>query len=446
MGKGWIDKKKATTYHLVHRSQRDPLINDENASKMVMLPVNGHNILADDVPDDVLSDIEEEAADFGIFFKKNDDYDYVQHLKPIGEDKNAVYIAANIKKDSLFGSTAEMDVGLLNQENTIGFQLDLDENIREVFEALDDEAYEEDLDDGFFEQFDSKEVDDAYLLPTINEDEELEIEPWMREFRKFKNARKNSDDEFDNEECSGISMTSSAMYRNEQLTLLDDQFEKVLEDYDDEEIGELDGEDEQVLGDIDLYDENMETSHLNSIFDEFLGTTKVIGSKMRLVTRKTEENLDSIRSILKDDAKNIIEKFGEEELVKKSNAKLYLPEPRKRNEWDVESVLSMNSNIYNRPSIIKEISKGVAKIKITKGLPKLETIQEPKAFIAPVVQSRSKDESKEEKKARKQQVKELKRERRQIKKSNTLVFKDEKSRQTRIEPNHKFQAKAISLQ
>ena len=439
--RSWIDKKTASTYHLVHRSQRDPLISDENSSKMVLLPVgNGSNILEENLASEFKAgnEILEDGTDYGIFFEKQDNYDYIQHLKPIGEDPSAVFIQATANS-ALFGSKSEMPVGLLNQPKIGGFQPDLDENVREIYEALDDDAYVEYLDDGFFEQFDAEEVDDAYL-PTINEDEELELEPWMTEFRKFKKNNKCDSDDGD----SGFSMSSSMMYRNEQLTLLDDQFEKILKDYSDNEIGELDGEDDEVKGDIDLNDNNTDINQLNYMFDEFLKTSKVIGSKPRLVTRRAEENLDAIRDLLRDEAKSIVEKFGREE-IKNYNTTVFYPEQRIRREWDVESVLSMNSNVYNRPSLIKEISKGAPKIKIKRGFPVVDQPSEPQTLVKPTITVRSRDESKQEKIERKQEVKELKRERRQIKKNHRLMFKDEKHRQSKIEQNHKFQSQAVSL-
>lgn len=38
--KKFIDKKNAVTFHLVHRSQQDPLAADERAPQKVLLPVN----------------------------------------------------------------------------------------------------------------------------------------------------------------------------------------------------------------------------------------------------------------------------------------------------------------------------------------------------------------------------------------------------------------------
>lgn len=56
------------TFHLVHRSQQDPLITDETAPQHVLVP-------AKKKPDKKV----EEEHKFGIFF--DDDYDYLQHLR-----------------------------------------------------------------------------------------------------------------------------------------------------------------------------------------------------------------------------------------------------------------------------------------------------------------------------------------------------------------------------
>ncbi|XP_042369620.1 protein LTV1 homolog [Plectropomus leopardus] len=67
--KSFIEKKKAVTFHLVHRSQRDPLAADETAPQHVLLPA-------------AKADAEKRRAEqreFGVFF--DDDYDYLQHLR-----------------------------------------------------------------------------------------------------------------------------------------------------------------------------------------------------------------------------------------------------------------------------------------------------------------------------------------------------------------------------
>ncbi|CAG8795116.1 23104_t:CDS:2, partial [Dentiscutata erythropus] len=76
-----------------------------------------------------------------------------------------------------------------------GFQPDMDPRLRETLEALEDDEYVEDDIDDYFEKLNNKEKDD--------------------------------DDENDKRSrTTGYSLTSSIMFRNEKLRLLDDQFEK----------------------------------------------------------------------------------------------------------------------------------------------------------------------------------------------------------------------------
>ncbi len=65
----------ATTFSLVHRSQRDPLSADPSAPQRVLRPIGeeeegeGHQR-------------KEEQRKFGVYF--DDDYDYLQHLRDPG--------------------------------------------------------------------------------------------------------------------------------------------------------------------------------------------------------------------------------------------------------------------------------------------------------------------------------------------------------------------------
>lgn len=67
--KPFIEKKKAVSFHLVHRSQRDPLAADETAPQRVLLPAQKIND----------EERRAEQRKYGVFF--DDDYDYLQHLK-----------------------------------------------------------------------------------------------------------------------------------------------------------------------------------------------------------------------------------------------------------------------------------------------------------------------------------------------------------------------------
>jgi protein LTV1 len=90
----FIDKKSAVKFKLMHRSQYDPLIADENAPKFVLVPVAGDLEKADELvhyepsagasEDEVLDAKYKrlaEQAQFGIYY--DDDYDYMQHLKEV---------------------------------------------------------------------------------------------------------------------------------------------------------------------------------------------------------------------------------------------------------------------------------------------------------------------------------------------------------------------------
>lgn len=222
------------TYTLVHRSQRDPLINDPNATDRVLKLVDKSNrkhrdgatsYAGDDAATDAggqldavaldLDDADDaklaqgDAAAYGIFYDDADDYDYLQHLRPVGGDGatkqgavgDAFFVEApdskNQKgggkgkgkaKDALAGfelseaalarheagrTTAatpfEMPEDVLpshpldevsyaelttSRVEPGGLRPELDPSIREVLEALDDDAYaegEEDDEDAFWD-------------------------------------------------------------------------------------------------------------------------------------------------------------------------------------------------------------------------------------------------------------------------------------------------------
>lgn len=76
----------------------------------------------------------------------------------------------------------------------IGLQLDIKPEIREVFTALDDEAYvENELDDDFFQAINADEVPAKYHS-LVEEQEELyddfdgKEESWTKEFKRCSNC------------------------------------------------------------------------------------------------------------------------------------------------------------------------------------------------------------------------------------------------------------------
>ena len=291
-------------------------------------------------------DNEGEAAEYGIYYDDTE-YDYMQHMRDLNggnESGDSYFVEAPAKKEkgkgkekvkledalraaSLEDSKSEVGAGqngvqLLDDDILpskilkkttyqdqqdvpdvlAGFQPDMDPRLREVLEALEDEAYvddEEDLfgelakdreeislaefeelgfdeDEGGWETDDTakpkKEYKDSDIPPKlINENESSEDSPdhgvgdWIAEFGKFKNATKASkagkapppsNAELQSSimtgtsmtggcrkkrkgamtSSTGYSMTSSSLFRTEGLTLLDARFDKIEEEYADNEL------------------------------------------------------------------------------------------------------------------------------------------------------------------------------------------------------------------
>ncbi|NXC44453.1 LTV1 protein, partial [Penelope pileata] len=461
--KPFIEKKKAVTFHLVHRSQRDPLAADDTAPQRVLLPAQkGHEERR-----------REEQRKYGVFF--DDDYDYLQHLKEASgpselipsvrgqpgrlvitregriEDEIQRIAAPSIKlPSSVFATEFEEDVGLLNKAAPIsGPRLDFDpdivaaldddfdfdnpENILEddfVLQAnepkkggsnAEDEDEWEDVEDGSDEKDSSNEGYDSE--GPLSDDG---VNGQGREFLFMQEETRSRFTEY--------SLTSSVMRRNEQLTLLDDRFEKFFEQFDEDEIGALD----------------------NAELEGFIDTDNI-----RLEEVLNDYYKEKAKNCVKWDALEPCEDLdapANEESDKEEIVALVVEEPKEK--WDCESILSTYSNLYNHPKLIKEPSKPKPiKISQKTGIPlhvlpqkgltakqmeRMQMINDsdlPRASTQP----RSKNESKEDRKARKQAIKEEQKERRMEKKANKLAFKLEKTRQEKELLNLKQNMQGLKL-
>ncbi|TGZ83952.1 Low temperature viability protein [Ascodesmis nigricans] len=293
--KKWIDKKSAQNFQLRYRSQNDPLIHDSSAADFVFAPVEAPNAskkgktkndLEGELDVSTIRPNEGEAANYGIYFDDSK-YDYMQHLRDIGEGGNgvdAVFIEAKQSKqkgkkkmtleEALIAEDEQkkkndllMPKELLPSEKLVkrtwqdqmdipaslqGFQPDMDPRLREVLEALEDDAYvEEDEDlfgelaqggevdeDDFEDMFFDEEDEDGYAsdatekapqqpsqTPVAGEEknQESKTEPagsedWMKEYSKFAKDRKKSkkvDDDMssmaDTMSFGGLSSVGSTM-------------------------------------------------------------------------------------------------------------------------------------------------------------------------------------------------------------------------------------------
>ncbi|XP_028914473.1 protein LTV1 homolog isoform X2 [Ornithorhynchus anatinus] len=465
--KPFIDKKKAVSFHLVHRSQRDPLAADDTAPQRVLLPAQK-------------AELEERRAEqrkYGVFF--DDDYDYLQHLKEASGPSELVPSQAFSLQDrndeleetlplpnpriklpsSVFASAFEEDVGLLNKAAPVsGPRLDFDPDI---VAALDD--------DFDFNNPDNLLEDDFILQANDPAGGRWKVEgscSRLEDDNEWEDVKSGSDEEdydsegpLSDEDASAqgraygnmeellfleeetksrfteYSMTSSVMRRNEQLTLLDDRFEKFFEQFDDDEIGALDNA--ELEGFI-----HADSIRLQEVLNDYY--KEKAKNCVKLDTLEPLE--DQSESVEKEDTE-------EEETVA-----LVIEAPKKK--WDCESIFSTYSNLYNHPQLIKCPPKPKEiQLSSKTGIPlnvlppkgptakQIERMQMINDSDLPRVstQPRSKNETKEDRKARKQAIKEERKERRVEKKANKLAFKVEKRRQEKELLNLKRNVEGLKL-
>lgn len=212
--KKWINKNAPATqtYQLLYRSQNDPLLNDDSAGDRALFAVGSSQDtsvksssqkepnralhladLEDDLDFSNMRENEGEAAEYGIYFDDTS-YDYMQHMRDLGQGGGSHFVdavptkvkgkgksKANFAGLSLDEALRQVDINdeeseapslvdadMSNFSRTIktnrrleaqqdvpdeiaGFQPDMDPRLREVLEALEDEAYVDDKgDDDFF--------------------------------------------------------------------------------------------------------------------------------------------------------------------------------------------------------------------------------------------------------------------------------------------------------
>lgn len=417
---------------MVHREQNDPKIHDASSSSLVfqeLAPSQVHKIKSrNDLESELFGssegtngalpkvrDNEGEAAEHGIYFDDTE-YDYMQHVRDLNagsgngqthfveaaaKHKDAKGKAKISLEDALRGSSIEdmqsesgnsqatgsslleedmlpskyLNKGTYQDQQDIpdvlaGFQPDMDPRLREVLEALDDEAYVDD-EEGFFTEIakDRQEVslddfedagftedgmDDAGwetdetekpfreyktedILPpppiAASTDTDMADAPdhgdgeWMKEFSKFKQNEKSEMAKADisNPELqssimtgtsmtggrrkkrkgamtsgTGYSMTSSSLFRTEGQGLLDARFDKVEEDYAEDEMDMDDGTASMVTGSSLASSQAPPLttgSDFNDIMDDFLGGYSMSGKKRvkKGAYQSGMEQLDEVR-------------------------------------------------------------------------------------------------------------------------------------------------------
>ncbi|KAK2141617.1 hypothetical protein LSH36_1068g00008 [Paralvinella palmiformis] len=449
--KKFIDKKNAVTFHLVHRSQRDPLQAADDVPQRVLLPANAGQKSDESKKEDLHK--------YGVFF--DDDYDYMQHLR----DVNELYDVEPIESFPARTKQTETEViqfvfisfsfiawwceDLVNIVLILRPKLDWDPDI---VAALDEDFDFSDPDN---------ELEDDFVLqanqPCTNEEDDeqsksFDEEDVYRPITKYeKSSTETADDnqiysdqaDSDGSDISSFgndletksrfteySMTSSVVPRNEGLSLLDDRFEKLYEQYDDEEIGALDHEeisgcvkpDSQILANvIEEFEKQQQPRKLKDMVEKGHGVVE-------LASDEDEEETDLVKMVV---------------------------EPTKE-KWDCESILSTYSTLYNHPQLIKEPKNKPIKLTKRVGIPAgvLPAPSLTRKQLEQPAQVRNNDsantyrsskETAEERRLRKQAIKEERKMRREQKKANKIAFKSEKIRQEKELLNIKQNIHGLSL-
>jgi len=467
--KKFIDKKNAETFVLVHRSQKDPLAADDTAPQRVLVPLSSNGSKNDSTPSNQ-NPLDKEKRkqaqiESGVYF--DDDYDYTQHLRDVKQtmewelaedNKNSRVWKAPVAKglssgikpslpSVVFPSKFEEEIGLLNRAAPhTGPRPDLDPDI---VAALDDDFDfdnpENELEDDFITMANAGGmVDDDEEYSDSDGEYDDEAGDVLCEMRSNSAAFSDHDNEdFDDKQSrfTDYSMSSSVMRRNAGLALVDDRFEQMFAEYDDEQMGALDCE--EIEGYIDPNDDYLlklaeEYEHSKT---EGLRLNQEIGKRVRNDIEET--GLKYFEESKSDDDCEISE--SEEEGA---------PERK----WDCESILSTYSNIYNHPKLISEPSKRI-QVDPKTGIPRdvlgkpgltkkfLDQLNEAtndgdddtRSLISTLstISIRPKDETPEQRKERKALVKDFRRERRMEKKANSMAFKEEKLRQEKQNLNNR---------
>lgn len=463
--KSFIEKKKAVTFHLVHRSQRDPLAADEKAPQHVLLPAT--KVEAEKR--------REEQRNYGVFF--DDDYDYLQHLKEASGQTELV-AAVDLRKDgefqlrrdgeqeeeertaaptsinlpsSVFASEFEEEVGLLNKAAPIsGPRLDLDPDIVAALdEDFDFDDPENLLDDDFIvkanssdrralagAEDDEEDDDDEEWEDTDEDDEDIDSDGGFSDERIRDGGVREFlfEDEETRTRFTEYSMTSSVMRRNEQLTLLDDRFEKFYEQFDDDEIGALDNA--ELEGFIAA-----DSSRLDEVIQDYYRQKQNESLRPEDLGPKELPVLEEVESSSEEELETVVMEAPDE-------------------KWDCETIISTYSNIYNRPKVIEEPQKPKQiRVSVKSGIPldvlpsrgptakqteRMSRINDsdlPRAATQP----RGREETADERRQRKHAIKEERKERRVEKKANKTAFKQEKVRQEKQLLNLRTNVQGLKL-
>ncbi|EFO20098.2 hypothetical protein LOAG_08390 [Loa loa] len=356
-------------------------------------------------------DVEEQDR-CGIYF--NDDYNYFQHLKEVNEvtengvEQSIIRISSgekNLLTNVFEANGYEINAELLRM-GTLPGEMHIDPYVIAELTG-DDTEFENpanDLDDDFVLQASGGE------LPTLRPPVSFLLR--KNEFReKAASNDDNSDEEMEfDSNCDDDPMEEDVFVpieNKEKPRPIDEQFDKLCEKYngtDDEETNEEEGF---------LLDPN--SDRMKMLAKDFKNKRVELVLQKDLLVQCYPKINDEI---VEDDEQ--IEKIT-----------IVRPE-RRKTKWDCETVISAYSNIYNRPAVIVDSSRKQKLKSVLRQIEKMDcSVQSTtNSAISKVFSTmiRKREETAEERKARKAAIKVIRAERRAEKKCNKLTFKEERKK------------------
>jgi protein LTV1 len=511
--KKFIDKKNASTFHLLHRSQRD--VNNDGGGGMVLWPSPDNAPETNERVLGTMDSIKQELNKLGLV----DDFDYESHLRPVTGSGVVLDASGKVSRNN---HPSARDVVVQDDEiKEVSRQL---ESIALTPDCMDDDvalALFGDFDEGDYEEILDDFCITAAQEPDEVEEQEFDYDEHIRNL--MEKARRKTRGEYDGvpveQHAVGKSHQEyfssakplhgrdndddeSGEYDYDQLLLGDspgivssldpqeekalcEKFEQTLAEYDSDEVGDLDQECEEIRGDRPLEGDALLETAMDEYLEEkrdeiFMEGTRRLAEKRRtggssfaaLVGKQLvhasdlkdqdldvheEIPLDEVLEEAKDILANPVEEPPAEEIL--IDGKSYFSE-RTRNPWDCESILSTYSNLDNNPVTIE--SKRRQKKKKTKQISPEQTLPEDEPvriqlssktglplgvlssrydeqnedddtmFSRNRGEARKKNETKEEKKARKLAVKKEREIARLNKKLMKDAFKDEFAKRSEV--------------
>jgi len=489
------NKEDHQIFDVIHRSQQDPLAADSDAPQ---------RLLQQKLSKEEAKKRKEAEREFGVFY--DDEYDYMQHMKSKEEFNQYEFeqielVQSSEQKSSstgrklqlpkeVFASQNEEEIGMLNKAAPhkgplLNWDPDIVETLDDEFQHGEQNVYKlKDLEklmeagDEICNSSDEENALDMILAKAQGENELSDIDETDDDSYEDYDSDEALDhvpsldgDRFSNfseeetkSKFTSYSMSSSVIRRNEQLTQLDDQFEKFMDQYDEDEVGALEMDDD--IGGCQTEESIVMKQNLKKFEKDVEMQHQTYDEELRKSIQMSEKTLDIL-----DDPNHV-------DIVE-------VEEDEEKDNFDCESILTTYSTIYNHPKLIKEPSIKPIRVSGKTGIPKdvlgkglttaaLKQLDRENDLVSKIEEAkqhqkgrensnssysssendvdetmtlasrvsqlsvRNKHESKEEKKARKQALKDLRRERRVERKTNRDAFKEEKVKQEKNAMNLKL--------